>query len=49
VEQWSIVEDDHEAIISLEQADRIFKQNQAKKAAPRNKGLRRASKYLLTG
>ena len=49
MEQWSIVEDNHEAIISLEQADRIFQQNQAKKAAPRNKGLRRASKYLLTG
>ena len=49
VEQWTIVEDNHEAIISLEQADRIFQQNQAKKAAPRNKGLRRASKYLLTG
>ena len=48
-EEWTLTKDNHQAIISFEQAEQIFKQNESKKHTAQNKGLRRPSKYLLTG
>ena len=48
-EEWIMVKDAFPAIISYEQADQIYKQVQARKKVARNKGLKRPSKYLLTG
>ena len=44
-----MVRDAFPAIVSCEQADQIYKQVQARKQVARGKGLKRPSKYLLTG
>ena len=50
-EQWQRVKDAYPAIISYEEADRIFQKTESKKSSPtgNNKGLVQSSKYLLIG
>ena len=48
-EEWVIVPDAFPAIISYQQADGIYQRAQQNKNIAPNKGLKRPSKYLLTG